>query len=175
MPILVKVNCELNGSFELRMYPCSECNVLLMKPARWKNVNNYQRRRRRKKKKNYNPRWCSVHPVLQPVTLLLTSTLGNAGHVAHITSGSCDVLSIDLLTLNLMFPQWVADVSFVRVACGHIIENYFSFRIKSPIRRMSRGGLSGIVWIIGCRVAWGTWSIVSGQHAPTLEKKDQQH
>lgn len=34
VPILVKVNCELNGSFALRMYLYSECNVSLIKPAR---------------------------------------------------------------------------------------------------------------------------------------------
>lgn len=34
VPILVKVNCELNGSLALRMYLYSECNVSLIKPAR---------------------------------------------------------------------------------------------------------------------------------------------
>lgn len=48
MPILVKVNCELNGSSELRMYLFSECNVVDETSYEKKAKNIYERLPERK-------------------------------------------------------------------------------------------------------------------------------
>ena len=126
MPILVKVNCELNGSFELRMYPCSECNVLLMKPALWLK----KKKRLPEGGKNYHHWRCSVHLRLQPTppTLIVLLWLADAlWEASQITSGSCD-MALACWTLNIWFLKWrVADISFVRIACGYIVENVFLF------------------------------------------------
>lgn len=152
MPILVKVNCELNGSFELRMYPCSECNVLLMKPARWKKC-----KRPDGRKKNSNHWWCSVHPVLQPTFLTPVVLLWLQVWVrlwcimGCITqSNALWIRSIKLLTLNFIFPKWrVADISFVENCMWLHCWKCLFFSVLSPIRRMSRSGLSDTYFLKG--------------------------
>lgn len=99
---------KLNGSFELRMYPRSECNMLSMKPAPWKNYVNEAR-----KKKKTSHWWCSVHPVLWPITV--TSLLINAGHVMYYGMYHTDAHRIRKL--------W-------RAVCGSGPLNYWPFYLS---------------------------------------------